>query len=542
MNAKRLTRQWLRGAALLGCCTMGQAAEMNPHNAPGILFQTSDRCVACHNGMITTRGEEVSIGSDWGVTLMANASRDPYWQASVRKETADHPESQAKIENECSACHMPIPQYQAKQKGELGTIFSHLPLGTHGSKEAADGVTCSVCHQITPQNLRKPESYNGNFVIADAASGASHAEYGPYDIGTGLQQVMRSSTAGLQPEQGDQIRSAELCASCHTLITEARGENGAIVGTLPEQMPYQEWLHSDFKHKRTCQSCHMPAVEGEVPITRILGANRAGVARHQFVGANFLMQRLLGRYHDELDAAAPSAEFAEAADRTISYLQKESAAITLTLPRLRGGRLEEDVTVENLGGHKLPTAFPSRRAWLHVVVRDRNQRTVFESGAVNADGSIVGNDNDDDPTRFEPHYSEIRMGDQVQIYEAILEDTKGAVTTGILAAVNYIKDNRLLPRGFDKKTVPGEIAVHGTAVNDAQFTDQGHRIRYSVDVGDAEGPFEVDAELLYQPIGFRWAMNLNSYSSDETQHFGEYFQSMAGGSAVSLVKATQSSR
>jgi hypothetical protein len=28
------------------------------------------------------------------------------------------------------------------------------------------------------------------------------------------------------------------------------------------------------------------------------------------------------------------------------------------------------VTVANLGGHKLPTAFPARRTWLHFVVRD----------------------------------------------------------------------------------------------------------------------------------------------------------------------------
>ena len=36
------------------------------------------------------------------------------------------------------------------------------------------------------------------------------------------------------------------------------------------------------------------------------------------------------------------------------------------------GRLHADVVVENLGGHKLPTAYPSRRAWLHVIVRDRS--------------------------------------------------------------------------------------------------------------------------------------------------------------------------
>src|SRR5207245_5313049 len=110
-------------------------------------------------------------------------------------------------------------------------------------------------------------------------------------------------------------------------------------------------------------------------------------------------------------------------------------------------RLRADIVVENLSGHKLPTAYPSRRAWLHVVVRDGNGRVVFESGALNADGSVKGNDNDADPSKAEPHYTEIRSADEVQIYESILGDSQGRVTTGLLTAVRYLKDNRVLPRG-----------------------------------------------------------------------------------------------
>ena len=64
-----------------------------------------------------------------------------------------------------------------------------------------------------------------------------------------------------------------------------------------------------------------------------------------------------------------------------------------------------DVLVENLGGHKLPTAYPSRRSWLHLIVRDSDGRVMFESGALPPDGSIEGNDNDADPARFESHYT-----------------------------------------------------------------------------------------------------------------------------------------
>src|SRR5204863_8620484 len=112
-----------------------------------------------------------------------------------------------------------------------------------------------------------------------------------------------------------------------------------------------------------------------------------------------------------------------------------------------GGRVETEVRVENLGGHKLPTAYPSRRAWLHFVVRDGGGRIVFESGALKPDGSIEGNDNDAGQAAFEPHYPVIRNAGEVQIYESILADIKGGVTTGLLTRASYLKDNRLLPRG-----------------------------------------------------------------------------------------------
>ena len=54
---------------------------------------------------------------------------------------------------------------------------------------------------------------------------------------------------------------------------------------------------------------------------------------------------------------------------------------------------------------------------------------VFESGALTPTGRIVGNDNDDDRARYEPHYREITRPDQIQIYESILRDPNGAVTT-----------------------------------------------------------------------------------------------------------------
>ena len=65
------------------------------HHSALQIFQTSDRCFACHNGLSTAAGEDISIGLSWRPTMMANSARDPYWQAGVRRESMDHPESKS---------------------------------------------------------------------------------------------------------------------------------------------------------------------------------------------------------------------------------------------------------------------------------------------------------------------------------------------------------------------------------------------------------------------------------------------------------------
>jgi hypothetical protein len=111
------------------------------------------------------------------------------------------------------------------------------------------------------------------------------------------------------------------------------------------------------------------------------------------------------------------------------------------------------------------------------------------------------------------------------------------VTTGLLSAVRYVKDNRLLPRGFDKRTAHQDIAVVGEASEDTDFTGAGDRVRYAVDVGNAPGPFEIEAELWFQPISYRWAANLQPYNAEETRRFTRYYQAMSSASAVMLVRA-----
>jgi hypothetical protein len=509
------------------------------HSSSRQNFQTSDRCVACHNGMKTEAGADFSIGLDWRASIMANSSRDPYWQASVRRETIDHPTATADIQDECSHCHMPMTYYDAHLQHKKVEVFSHLPFDPdkQDDAKAADGVSCAVCHQISKKNLGTPASFVGNFIIDAPEVPNRRLEHGPFVIDAGHQRVMQSSTGGFVPEEGTQIRDSALCATCHTLYTVALGKDGKATGELPEQMPYQEWQHSVYAGNTSCQSCHMPEVKEKTPVTSLFGESRQGARHHSFVGANFFMLRILNNYRQDLSVAALPNELTTASEWTVDFLQSQSARVSIQNLETSDGKLHADVFVENLTGHKLPTAYPSRRAWLHVVIHDRNGRTVFESGALNRDGSIQGNVNDTDPSRFEPHFREITSGDQVQIYEPILKDLDGHVTTGLLTAVGYIKDNRLLPRGFDKSTAEKDIAVMGDAARDPNFNDKGSVVRYSPAVDPSVGPFHIEVELWYEPIGFRWAHNLGTYHADEPQRLVSYYDALASTAAVILARA-----
>jgi hypothetical protein len=506
--------------------------------APGQVSQpayvTSALCMSCHNGIMTPTWEDVSFGFSWRTGMMANAARDPYWQASVRREVMDHPGAGAAIENECSRCHMPLSNATTRATGRPAAVFQHLPVGQTVSPLgalAADGVSCVACHSITPDGLGSEESFTGGFTLASTGDA-----FGPFQVDDGRAGTMQSATA-LRPAASDHLAQAEFCATCHTLITHSLGPDGSVIGELPEQVPFLEWSHSSYRDAASCQSCHMPVVKGETPLTSVLGQPRPGVSRHVFLGGNAFMQRLLGRNQFELGVVPVMRDMNAAADLTVAHLGGSSSRISIDGAEIADGILTADVSVENFAGHKLPTAYPSRRVWIELQVKDTSGRTVFWSGAPLADGSIAGNDNDADGRRYEPHHLEISSPDDVQIYETILEGPDGSVTTGLLTATAYRKDNRLLPDGFEKETAEDRVAVRGEAVGDGDFTGGGDQVRYVVSLGSSPSRYTVTAALWYQSIGFRWAQNLSDYDAPESHRFVRLYTGAADVSAVKLASA-----
>jgi hypothetical protein len=521
-----------------------QPPEMGSQSRPDLhpdvsIFAPSSECLACHNNLLTPLGEDVSIGASWRGSMMANSARDPYVLASVRREIIDHPSRAEEIEDECAACHVPAAQKAARAVGGQGRILEY-----HRRREdaagalgvlARDGVSCTVCHQISPERLGTRDSFNGNFVVAPRLASGNRRAYGALAPDAGRRRIMHSAT-GFEQEQSAHVQQSELCATCHTLITVARGPDGAAIGSLPEQMNYQEWRHSAFfGEQRSCQSCHMPRAAGPVRVASVLGDFRPTLARHTFLGGNAFMIRLMNRFRDELGIEATRAELEATARATERQLEQDTAAIRIERATMAGGTLELDIVVRNLTGHKFPTGYPSRRAWIHVTATDRHGRTVFESGRVQDSGLVEGSASDSHPSSFEPHYEQITSADQVQIYESVIGTRAGTPTTGLLQATQYLKDNRLLPRGFDVQTAGPEIAVYGGAATDPDFTGDGDRVRYLVAAAEVA---VVEVELRYQPIGYRWAQNLAPYQAAEPKKFVEYYNAVAPASSVVIARAS----
>ena len=186
------------------------ASTIAMHADPDVLFKTAGNCMPCHNSLTSPAGEDVSIGLNWRASIMANSSRDPYWQAGVRRETIDHPSAAADIEDECSICHMPMARTTAHANGRKGQVFAHLPIGQHDESEDLRRTTAcrTLCHQISTEKLGTKESLSAASSSPDGSRPC--ARYLARSESTGLKTVMRSS-AEFQPTQGAHIRQSN-CA------------------------------------------------------------------------------------------------------------------------------------------------------------------------------------------------------------------------------------------------------------------------------------------------------------------------------------------
>jgi hypothetical protein len=257
----------------------------------------------------------------------------------------------------------------------------------------------------------------------------------------------------------------------------------------------------------------MPKTKSKVSNRPMWLGTKNGFAKHHMVGANTVMLTLLKDNAAALDVNGSNLDLG--INRARDMLQS-AATIEIVSASVNDGVLEARVRVQNNSGHKAPTSYPSRRMWINFKVTDSNGDVKFESGGINADGSIASADNDTNQAVFEPHYSLINSADQVQIYETIMGDSDGNITYTLLRGAQYLKDNRLTPKGFDKYSVPQDVAVMGDAFDDADFNLGSDEVVYRIDIPvGAAGDLNVSVSLNYQTIAHGFLQDL--YAADHLE-------------------------
>jgi len=508
-----MTKALLRASAgvllFLSCIT----AHAENANFTTSHFSGSGNCAFCHDGLTDAVGDDVSIVKDWGPSMMANSTKDPFWQAKMATELERNSHLSPLINDVCTKCHAPMANYEITQVqggefvlfGQDGVLNPSNPL--HDA--AMNGVSCTVCHQIMDEvDLGTLEGFSGSYAIN--ATKDIYGQYEPDPFGADRME----QNSGYTPMFSGHISDSALCATCHNLKTPFVDADGELVSTtpeseFPEQMPYTEWEHSDFddagSDPQSCQDCHMPKTTAKVAARPRNMSVRDDFAKHHLVGANTVMLTLLRDNADQLDVTSPDMDLA--ITRARAMLQS-AASVEILSASVTDGILEARVKVQNESGHKTPTSYPSRRMWIHFKVTDSNDNVIFESGRINADGSITGANTDANPSDYERHHwLPITSVDQVQIYEPVIANTDDEVTFTLLRSEYYIKDNRLTPKGFNKFNVPDDVAVRGFAYDDPDFNLGSDEVTYRFPVAVA-GDLNVTVALNYQSISHGFLQDL----------------------------------
>jgi len=382
---------------------------------------------------------------------------------------------------------------------------------------------------------------------------------GPYEevSAWAMKQAM-----GITPRFGDHVKSSALCGSCHTVILPVFDSQGRAVldrngkpKESHEQMTYPEWQNSIYQNERepivraaarTCQDCHMqrqfmnrplvyrmaniedntyPYTDYRAPDRELNVRVRDQYSRHTLIGLNqfglMMFQQfplLLGIRTADYMYEAGVLGLATAQNSSNEMAKNETAKIEVTSVKKNAAFLDAEVRVENLAGHGFPSGVGFRRAFLTFEVLDAGGKVLWASGRTNSVGAIVSGISDDvlqteffydsftHKQVFQPHYEVIRNETQVQIYEEVIADPQGKITTSFTGQDKVLKNNRLLPKGWRKDGPFGEFtAPHGEAEKDPEYVcpsgaTGADRIMYRIPLDGIGNATQVRVTLNYQAI------------------------------------------
>jgi len=447
---------------------------------------------------------------------------------------------------------------------------------------ARDGVSCTTCHHIDIDDKAPIGStFTGDFKV-----GAPDVLHGPFDR---PQQVPMDHTLGAKPVEYPLIYSSKVCGSCHSVVLPVFDGDTPWVrpGTrkpevIIEQATYPEWVFSDFRDggptPRSCQDCHMattypgvpgmlsskiasiqeasnmPQTENRAPQSDIDLSPRSPFGRHTLVGLNVFFNQfaqqfpdILGiRVQDPMLGGKGIAPLATTYDSMIQQADTGTATAAVTKAETVDDQLVAEVRVENLAGHKFPSGVGFRRAFLTFEVLDAAGNDLWISGRADPTGVLIGPDGtplsgefmwqseckpQTGTQSFQPHYTTITRQDQAQVYQELVRDPRGRLTTSFLSLADIVKDNRLLPRGWtpsvalaekeglgSPKLSAADLTHHilpdlpdgkGGQVNDPWYKPKtdggkgggGDELTYAIPLADIKStPASVRVTLYYQAI------------------------------------------
>ena len=492
-----------------------------------ILFPTAKTCNGCHghdpnmSAFITSAGEDVNIYDDWRSTMMANSAKDPFWRAKVSHEIMVNPTHSKELQDKCTSCHAPAGHYQAKLHDHKEFyLLSDLYTDTLG----LDGVTCQVCHAQSPELLGDLHSGQLNF-----DTNYIRVSYGPYEV---VFAPPMHNFVGITPKFGGHISDAGLCAGCHTLITNTVDLQGNFTGnTFVEQATYHEWLNSRYDEQHdnvTCQGCHMKQIADAVVISanyQFLFA-KFPFGLHELAGANVTMLNLLKNNREKLDIDAEPEHFDSTIAATLRMLQHKTLDLALEAGDVDGDSMHFSLRLLNKAGHKFPSGYPSRRAWVEFEVKNEVGQTIFHSGKPASDYSLP-----DENPNFEPHYNTITNQNQVQIYELVPGDVNGLFTNVLERGFMAIKDNRLAPQGFKTNDPVYDTTQIVNIGGDSDFNrapdgSEGTGadvLHFRLPNGGYTGRLSVSAKVWYQSLPPKWMAPMFAFSSPEIDSFRVMF-------------------
>lgn len=494
------------------------------------LFAASGKCVICHgndpdgNANINNNDVDVNPVDSWRSTMMANSAKDPFWRAKVSHEILVNPGHQTELEDKCTSCHAPMGHFNAKYLGQTHYSLAAMDV----DPVALDGVSCNACHQIKDDSL-------GLLFSGNVKYDTEFFLYGPYEdpIGTPMIQI------GYEPLYSEHINDGGLCASCHTLITETADLQGNLTGNhFVEQATYHEWVNSIYLDSISCQGCHIPRINDSIVISADppFLDKHSPYGLHELVGGNTFMLKLLQENINNLGVTATVQQFDSTISRTERMLRYQTLDIELTEANRTTDTAFYEVKLQNKAGHKFPSGYPSRRAFVEFVVRDANLDTIFRSGILDYNYEVSGHD-----ASYEPHYNMINQPDQAQIYELVMGDVNGDKTTVLERANAPIKDNRLPPIGFTSTHYTYDTTeVAGNALSDTDFNIDNSAegsgtdvVHYHVPMQGYSGALHISARVYYQPLPPLWNEEMFAYSSTEIDAFKNMY--MASDGSPSLV-------